>query len=411
MPASMPRKETIVLNVTSPEFVTKVWRREVAELATCSVTPPVAALPDCLNEFLKAARGASKTPGQAEAVTVIDGQRSDSLETSQMFDPDLDADMDTYIQRIETKMAGRFWNTAYFGLPAVNAEFWDFAKAFADLVAQALGHRPGGRVDIDCFVGRYEWTHTGAHVDYADNFAFTVRPGKVMLTWPSSVSGVGGAKWPEYNTFRDQSTPLKNLPDRIAYFPYDTYHVAESPEEVSLNMNLAFWDDCRDTGKVVDRVRHALNSKGPKRAPIGINGATTLAVEDADNLNTLRRLVSQGDVERWMAESALRRESSSRLGVPRPVSGPVGLAAEVSLLPTAGLQWYVSESREWMMLGGNGHVAQMPFDRQLLDDLASLVDGGTVEVGSLASDAKLGRVLQSLAKWGVVGPPAQTAGQ
>ncbi|MCC3766708.1 hypothetical protein [Streptomyces sp. UNOC14_S4] len=398
-----------MLDVTSPEFITKVWRREAAELATCAVAPPVDALPACLDEFLKSARGTSKAPVHAETVTVVDGQRADPLDMSQMFDPGVDTDMDSYIQRIETKMGGRFWNTAYFGLPAVNADFWDFAKAFADLLARALGHRPGGRVDIDCFVGRYEWTHTGAHVDYADNFAFTVRPGKVMLTWPSFVEGVAGAKWPEYEAFRDKAKPLRNLPDRIAYFPYDTYHIAESRDEVSLNMNLAFWNDCRDTGKVVDRVRRALNSKGPERAPVGINGATTLAVEDADNLNTLRRLVTHGDVERWMAESALRRETSSRLGVPRPVHGPVGLAAEVSVLPTAGIQWYVSESQEWMMLGGNGHVAQLAYDRRLLDDLVFLVDGGTVEVRDLPPDAPLGRVLQSLAKWGVVGPHAPAA--
>lgn len=394
-----------MLDVTSPEFLTQVWRREATELATCSVTPPVAALPACLNEFLLAARAESKTPGQAEAVTVVDGLRTDTLDESQMFSREVDADMDAYIKRIETAREGRYWNTAYFGLPAVDPDFWDFAKAFADLMAGVLGYRPGGRVDIDCFVGRYEWTHTGAHVDYADNFAFTLRPGKVMLTWPSSVADVAGAKWPAYNAFRDQATPLRNLPDRIAYFPYDAYHVAESPDEVSVNMNLAFWDDCRDTGKVVDRVRRALNPKGPKRAPVNINGASTLAAEDGDNLNTLRRLVSQGEVERWMAESALRRETSSRLGVPRPVRGPGVLPSEVSVIPAAGLQWYVSESRDWMLLGGNGHVSQLAYDRKLVGELASLVDGAVVDVRNLRPDAKLGPVLQSLAKWGVVGAP------
>jgi hypothetical protein len=393
-----------MLSVTSPEFVADIWRREAAELATCPVGPPVEALPACLNEFLKSARGTSKSPSHAEAVTVVDGRRVDPIDTSQMFDPAVDADLESYIQRIEKKMDGRFWNTACFGLPAVDPDFWDFAQEFANLLARVLGHRPGGRVDIDCFVGRYEWTHTGVHVDYADNFAFTARPGKVMLTWPASVAAVSGAKWPEYDAFRSESTPLKNLPDRIAYFPYDAYHVAESPEEVSVNMNLAFWNDCRDTGKVADRVRRALNSKGAKRAAVGINGATGLAVEDADNLNTLRRLVSQGEVEQWMAESALRRETSSRLGVPRPVRDTVGLSGEVSIRPAAGLQWYVSESREWMMLGGNGHVAQLAFDDGLLDSLASLVDGGTVEVGDLPPGAKLGSTLQSLANWGVVGP-------
>ncbi|WP_375624430.1 MULTISPECIES: hypothetical protein [unclassified Bartonella] len=40
----------------------------------------------------------------------------------------------------------------YYGLYAAIPLLWDAAKHFADQLAHSLGFRPGGRVDIACFI-------------------------------------------------------------------------------------------------------------------------------------------------------------------------------------------------------------------------------------------------------------------
>ncbi len=70
-----------------------------------------------------------------------------------------------------------------YGLYAATPALWDAAKQFADQLAHSLGFRPGGRVDIDCFIGRYSSTHVGVHVDHAHNFGFTLQD----TGWPNNV--------------------------------------------------------------------------------------------------------------------------------------------------------------------------------------------------------------------------------
>lgn len=91
-----------------------------------------------------------------------------------------DVDMDNYITRLEHMNQNNDWCIAYFGLHTINAQIWDIARNFAHIIYNNTDKKPTERVDVDCFLGNYASTHSGVHVDYAYNFAFTLRNGKSM---------------------------------------------------------------------------------------------------------------------------------------------------------------------------------------------------------------------------------------
>src|SRR6185437_16553018 len=122
----------------------------------------------------------------SEVITVFNGKRTTEPCPEFLVLP-TDNSFQDYVSRIE-HLADDEWAVMYYGLHAASPIIWDVAKAFSDQLALSIGYRPGGRVDIDCFLGRYSATYIGIHADHAHNFGFTLRDGKTMFTWPGTRS-------------------------------------------------------------------------------------------------------------------------------------------------------------------------------------------------------------------------------
>lgn len=114
---------------------------------------------------------------QSEAITVFNGKRTSAPRPDFLALP-TDNTLDDYVSRIGRLAGNDEWAVMYYGLHAASPNIWDVAKAFSDQLALSIGYRPGGRVDIDCFIGRYSSTYVGIHADHAHNFGFTLRDGK-----------------------------------------------------------------------------------------------------------------------------------------------------------------------------------------------------------------------------------------
>ena len=316
--------------------------------------------------------------------------------------------LDDYAERANGLVGDDEWSVAYFGLYAANPAMWDTAKSFADDLAHCLGYRPGGRVDIDCFVGRYSSTHTGVHVDYAHNFAFTLRDGKTMFSWPGDRNDLQGLKSPDYDPHKATGAALANKSDRVAYFPQEFFHVAESKDDVSINVNVTFWEAGNDSKAHADYVRMLLRTPAHTRHDVHSSGAVPLSADDDFLLATMRSLIDDGTLRRRMAIAQLISDTSARLGVGRPIVDVREVTETVTLTPVSTLQWMPLPGLEEVLVAANGHVAGFPYSRDLDEFLTRLAAGETVDIawldggGSTASDQQLLRVVVALARWGAL---------
>ena len=150
-----------MLKLFSPQFASDIWAQRAAEV-TASRPFTENQVRDALLAYHKCPDAIRSINRHSEAVSAINGVRTPTVRTDLLIQ-ESDASLDEYAKRADQAMANDEWSVAYFGLHAASPTMWDSAKSFADHLAYNLGHRPGGRVDIDCFVGRYSSTHTGVH--------------------------------------------------------------------------------------------------------------------------------------------------------------------------------------------------------------------------------------------------------
>lgn len=395
-----------MLDLFSPQFASAVWARKAAEL---NADRPFTEgqVRDALLAYHQRPEVVQSINRHSEAVSAINGVRTPTARTDLLVQ-EADASLDDYAKRVDRSMGGDEWSVAYFGLYAATAAMWDAAKSFADSLAHTLGYRPGGRVDIDCFVGRYSSTHTGVHVDFAHNFAFTLRNGKTMFTWPGDRKDLQGLKSPAYDLHKASGTALANKSDRVAYFPQEFYHVAESRDDVSINVNITFWEVGNDSKANADYLRALLRTPTHTRHDVRSSGPVPLRADDEFMLLTLRSLLDDGALRRRMAIAQLISDTSARLGVGRPLVEVDEIDEAVALTEVSTLQWMPLEGLDEILIAANGHVAAFSYSRDIDEFLTQLAARETIDISRLAaggktpSDKQLLRVIVALARWGAL---------
>ncbi len=235
----------------SPQFAKESWGKQATELAISQIPFNDQDVLGALKEYAMCANDLRSRNAQSEAITVFNGKRTSAPRPDFLALP-TDNTLDDYVSRIGRLAGNDEWAVMYYGLHAASPNIWDVAKAFSDQLALSIGYRPGGRVDIDCFIGRYSSTYVGIHADHAHNFGFTLRDGKTMFTWPGTRSDLVGVRFPDYESFKSEGIPLENKTNRVTYFPEDWLHVAETKSDVSINVNIAFWDGVQNSFRRTD---------------------------------------------------------------------------------------------------------------------------------------------------------------
>lgn len=404
LPVRSTDSEDLMLNLFSPQFASDIWAQRAAEVST-SRPFTEDQVRDALLAYHQRSEAIRAINRHSEAVSAINGVRTPTVRVDLLIQ-ESDTSLDNYAKRVDQIMGNDEWSFAYFGLYAANPAMWDTAKSFADSLAHTLGYRPGGRVDIDCFVGRYASTHTGVHVDFAHNFAFTLRDGKTMFTWPGDRTDLQGLKSPDYDPHKASSTALENKSDRVAYFPQEYFHVAEGKDDVSINVNVTFWEVGNDSKASADYIRAILRTPAHMRHDLRSSGPVTLGTDDDFLLLTMRSLLNDGTLRRRMAIAQLISDTSARLGVGRPLVEVDEIDESVALTEVSTLQWMSLEGLEEVLVAANGHAAAFPYSRDIDEFLTRLASGETIDIawldagGETPSDKQLLRVIVALARWG-----------
>ena len=351
---------------------------------------------------LEQVEGRGRKDSVANMVSALDNKPSNPQPEPHLVPRESDRRLTDYLERCESFAAGRSWATAFFGLHKVSPELWDFAKDFVDDVVAAAGRRPAGRVDFDCFVGRYEKTHVGAHIDDAHSFGFNLRGGKQLLTWPEAFDATMRTPTTAYEQYRSESTVLECDPDVVTYFPAREIHVAESTAGVSVNSNVALFEDVNHHDRLWLQTRReieAILSRNPSAK--GLNSAEVYTWLDG-----VSQAAAAESLELKLLSAALCWTTSGQLGCARPEAP----AAPTGSQPHKRREVVLAATRSGatVLISGNGRAAVLDTDPAL----SAFLEGyGETAIGDrlpATLTAKVDRspavasLFQALWTWGVV---------
>ncbi|WP_375639778.1 MULTISPECIES: hypothetical protein [unclassified Bartonella] len=391
----------------SEDFAQKVWAKQAAELSISHIPFSERDVLDALRQYALHPCKLSASNPKSEVITVVNGVRSPHplpnflvLET--------DRTIKEYTARVDQYAEGQEWAVMYYGLYAATPALWDAAKKFADQLAHSLGFRPGGRVDIDCFIGRYSSTYVGVHVDHAHNFGFTLQDGKTMFAWPGTRRDLQGLKYPEYEQHKTTAIALQNRTDRVAYFPHDAFHVAETGEKIAVNINVAFWETAHDAQHHRDYVKHLLHLDDRTRHDIRTSGRANLNPDNAFQHSALNSAITHGTLKRHMLVSQLICDTSSRLCVKRPLIDVSEIESEITLRPLATLQWVPLLETKELLIAANGHCANFEYSSHLESFLSQLSLGKKLDLAKLNDKSyryaqeEILKTVKALASWGAL---------
>lgn len=132
-----------------------------------------------------------------------------------------DADLDSYLLRVDKQSNGLPWSCAFSGLHRLSMPLWDQAAYFAREVKDKIGSTPIGRTDVDIFIGRYNATNVGIHQDFAHNLSFTIRGPKRLVTWPPQDTDKLPIHSTHYREQRKFAEVLTGVAGGFTYFPPD----------------------------------------------------------------------------------------------------------------------------------------------------------------------------------------------
>ncbi|SAL21397.1 hypothetical protein AWB71_01059 [Caballeronia peredens] len=389
----------------SSHFVNESWGKQAAELSISQIPFTGKDVLDALKQYALCANDIRSRNAQSETITAFNGERTpeprpDFLALS------TDDTLEDYVSRIGRLAGDDEWTVMYYGLHAASPVIWDIAKVFSDQLALSLGYRPGGRVDIDCFIGRYSSTHVGIHVDHAHNFGFTLRDGKTMFTWPGTRSDLAGMRFPDYESFKSEGIPLENKTNRVTYFPENWLHVAETKSNISVNVNIAFWETGNDSLHNANYVKGLLQAPARTRHDVRSSGIASLNPDDDLLLSSLKALLDGASLKRRMMIAQLISDTSSRLNVGRPIVEVEELDDVIALNTVSTLQWMPVLDEGEILIAANGHCGRFKYSRALHEFLNRLSAGQQVNIADLSSgkdrllNDELVQVAASLARWG-----------
>ncbi|ABM45530.1 hypothetical protein X471_00160 [Bartonella bacilliformis str. Heidi Mejia] len=386
----------------SQQFAREIWSKKAIELSTDFIPFSDNQLLSALHAYTHSYDKIRFLNNIASVNISINGEKPQKP-SKDFLVLDTDHTLDDYISRIDKIIGNDDWSLMYFGLSAADPRMWDAAKIFSDKLATSIGKRPGGRVDVDCFIGRYSCTHAGIHTDYAHNFAYTLRNGKTMYTWPKDRLDLVGLKYPHYEKYKCESIALKNNTGCVAYFPHDFMHVAETKENISVNVNLAFWEYSSAAKDHADHLRKMISI--PQRTHYNIihSGLVNLNPDDQLQLSTLDAILKNGHLKKYMASQSLIMDTSSRIGIARPPIEVVNIRNNIHLEHNTTLQWIILLESEEILISANGHCICVPYRISFLKIMHQLVNRETVNLTEFSNHEKeyqeILRFIKSLACW------------
>ncbi|WP_244427568.1 hypothetical protein [Bartonella queenslandensis] len=148
---------------------------------------------------------------------------------------------------------------------------------------------------------------------------YRIQDGQTMFAWPNTRKDLQGLKYPKYEEHKITAIALQNRIDRVAYFPHDAFHIAETGEKVAVNINIAFWKTAHDAQHHKNYITHLLHLDDRTRHDIHASGRANLTPDNAFQHAALNSAIANGSLKHHILVSQLICDTSSRLCVKPPL--------------------------------------------------------------------------------------------
>jgi hypothetical protein len=125
-------------------------------------------------------------------------------------------------------------------LEVVDFGLWEWSREFLSGLYEKIGFNKLGNYNA-LFVGNYDKTPFGVHLDPESVFHIPIVGKKVMMTWPNAYSakepGIVGAH--DYQAFLGGATKLEASPGGFLYWPSESWHISEKADDFSVSLALS----------------------------------------------------------------------------------------------------------------------------------------------------------------------------
>lgn len=147
----------------------------------------------------------------------------------------------------------------------MNGKFISIQKkihSFADELYAEVGI-PNRFVEVGLYLGNYQKTPFGVHVDPCGVLSLPVVGKKTFRIWPQAIVD----KYPElkesfsYDEFKSQSSRLVVKPGEMGYWPSTDWHIAEGEGSFSATWSLGVWVDLPTSDAALQAIIPVLTRK------------------------------------------------------------------------------------------------------------------------------------------------------
>ena len=353
----------------------------------------------------------------------LDGCHVLDAETLAAFLPvEEDEDMDGYIQRMEA-MCDLDMAVQVTKITSHSFTIWQRVRQFLQPLFAAVGVIPE-TIEIDLFMGKYQQTHFGVHLDSESTFTFGFRGQKQFRMWPRETftpeMAIDG--WPTniqddyYQEYRDQAEVVTTGPGVMLYWPSSVWHVGESSHSWSITLAVALHlkpDPYERVKDILSRfLPNPLQTVNPNAYTCDVknysNQTPPLAENLAIALQHIRQSVDEEVIDLNLSLDWLKQASGCGLTATPPPSESTGFVeGQTFCLDTRFPILWKAFPQNRMVIAANGYGAifEDVDAQQLSPILLRLNQGGTVALSKLESPA-LRTVFQGLAGWHVFVNPS-----
>lgn len=328
-----------------------------------------------------------------------------------------DGCLDGYFDRIEGSVGQIDYLLNINNIQRFSRNAWQRSARFLSALYDQLGGIPAKSVALHCYLGKYQSTPFGAHVDDGGVFMFVPHGTKAMRVWGPDVERPS-INTGDYGRLAGASTLLNCQPGRFIYWPSSHYHVGESAGGRSASLTLGLYlagDPLRDSTELLRLLAaQGMNDHGlvAMYSTAWDNNASMPLVQ-YDALSAIRSAAKDPQLEQLILEGWLRRVTGAgflRTPVADGTAGDIDANGRVRRSPESYLQLSSPLAGKYSVLAADGQAFRIrasPGIRRALDVLAG---GNWVPVRSLVgidvSDAEgsaaVTRTLQRLVSYGTL---------
>lgn len=294
---------------------------------------------------------------------------------------------------------------------------WKRVRDFARNIYRHVG-MPAGKGWSDIYIGRYESTPFGIHLDSASNFTFGLVGKKTLYLWEPEYyeRHIKGHDPRDYKRFVADAIELTVHAGEMIYWPSRYWHVAASNGEFSITANVSFYLQENLADRIGQTITQLLRARlGAREIATGYafdpdhlqDAAAELPPSVKRALDEVGALIEEGVLAQHFEVDWLARITRYGFdGAPVPKDGAaIHPDSVVQGDPEYPILWR-RPIESMLLVSANGQLLTVPYHCEIPRLIDRLNSGRPEKVAALVGAAGSGAVdiLRHLVRWGAVMP-------